>query len=165
MTKIEMALLKSKTPVPRYLTFLPLFVALGYISLALVLPRYFNESYLIVWGCGLLLTPVMIYSTIGEVNELVGFAGKKARRIGDSLIKVLPTTVTKSVHTKSLTLLLAAVIVPVIEFALHPIVWFSLVIVMTLLLFIKIKTGFNGHYRYGQLYKNEYSKPIPLLCS
>jgi len=154
MTKIEIDLLKRKTPVPRYLTFLALLVVLGYISLALALPRYFSENYLIVWGCGLLLTPVMIYSTIGEVNELVGFAGIKARRIGGSLIKVLPSTVTKSVRIKSLTLLLASVIVPVIESALHPIVWFSLVIVITLLLFIKIKTGFNGHYRYGQFFKN-----------
>lgn len=155
MTKIELALLKNEIPVPRYLTFIPLLVVLGYICLALLLPRYLSESYLIVWGCGLLLTPVMIYSTIGEVNELVGFAGEKAHKSGSSLINILPSTVTKRVRSKSLALLLVAVIIPVIEFALQPIIWFGVVIAITLLLFIKIKTGFTGHYRYGQLFKKE----------
>jgi fatty-acid desaturase len=145
--------LRTETPTPRYLLAPPFLIALGYIILSLLLTEYLSGNNAI-FVKGLIITPLMtliiLYSTIGAVNELAGYAGEVSYRSGQSFNKVLPASKTKKIRYNSMALLIGSVMVSILEFTLPNIFWFSLLIAMAILLFLTTLKGAQGHYRYRQ---------------
>lgn len=153
MTTEKIKQMRKGTPAPGYLYIPPMLISLTYIALSILLTGYLSGENATL-KIGLILTPILtvtlLYSTVGEVNELVGFAGELGSKSGLSLSKVLPLSETKHIRYISMALLLGAVIVSLLKFLLPSIVWFILLVTMTLLLFLKILKGIQGHYRYNQ---------------
>jgi hypothetical protein len=153
MTNEKIKQMRKGTPAPNYLYVPPFLIALTYIALSLLLTEYLSGNN-VIFLKGLILTPIMtmfmLYSIIGSVNELVGFAGEVSYRSGQSFNNALPSSKTKKIRYYSMVLLIASVMVSVLEFALPNGVWIALLITMAILLFLTTLKGVHGHYRYRQ---------------
>lgn len=113
MTIEKVKQMRNETPVPGYQYVHPILISAIYLTLSVLFNEYFGENKAFLFG--LILTPILtvsiLYSTIGQINELVGLAGEISSKRGLSLRQVLPISRTKRIRYNSMLLLVGAVVV------------------------------------------------------
>ena len=102
--------MRNQTLVPIQALILPILFTFGYLGFSLFLINS-EMNQLTFLTAGFLLTPILFYTTFGEVVELIGYSWKLASESGRSLNEVLPTFITKRIRYQSVALLIGAIFV------------------------------------------------------
>lgn len=131
--------------IPIYLYILSFLVSLVYILLSYLVSNHVNNITTVILILGSILTPILIFSTIGEIKEVVVRSGKEAFKNGCTLIEVLPDQVTNCIRYKSIALLFIAVMSSASAFVFQPFIWYSLIVMNAVLLYKKTFKGFKGY--------------------
>ncbi|MEQ2527566.1 hypothetical protein WMO40_12695 [Bacillaceae bacterium CLA-AA-H227] len=114
ITKEIITEMRNQTLVPIQALILPILFTFGYLGFSLFLINS-EMNQLTFLTAGFLLTPILFYTTFGEVVELIGYSWKLASESGRSLNEVLPTFITKRIRYQSVALLIGAIFVIKLE--------------------------------------------------